>query len=44
LVITSEGFHLAHEVEVLEGNTSDRTALRRLKEIESSYGRHGGYG
>jgi transposase len=38
LVITPEGFPLAYEV--LEGNTSDRTTLRRfLEKIESNYGK-----
>ena len=38
LVVTPEGFPLAYEV--MEGNTSDRTTLRRfLGKIEAQYGR-----
>ena len=38
LVITPDGFPLAYEV--MNGNTSDRTTLRRfLKKIESTYGK-----
>lgn len=38
LVVTPEGFPLAYEV--MEGNTSDRTTLRRfLAQIEAQYGR-----
>src|SRR5215470_6201092 len=38
LVVTTDGFPLAYEV--MDGNTSDRTTLRKfLKHIESQYGR-----
>jgi transposase len=38
LVVTTDGFPLAYEV--MDGNTSDRTTLRKfLKHIEDSYGR-----